>query len=140
MKTNTETYNKGLALLNQLHGGQAGEQMVEAMKGICPDFATMTIEWAMAGIMARPGLELLTREYVVIASCVTLGHAVPQLRAHIASALKLGASRQQVVEVILQTLFYAGGAAVANALKSANEVFKSIAGSEQSAGSEQRSK
>lgn len=23
-----------------------GEQMVEAMKGICPDFATMTIEWA----------------------------------------------------------------------------------------------
>ena len=43
------TYEKGLALLNQLHGGQTGDQMVEAMKDICPDFATMTIEWAMAG-------------------------------------------------------------------------------------------
>jgi 4-carboxymuconolactone decarboxylase len=140
MKVNQNAFDKWLALLNQLHGGQAGEQIVEAMKDICPDFAIMTIEWAIEGIMARPGLDLLTREYVVIASCVTLGHAVPQLRAHIASALKLGASNAQVVEVILQTLFYAGGAAVANALKTADEVFKNIPGSEQSFGSEPRSK
>jgi 4-carboxymuconolactone decarboxylase len=101
--------------------------MVEAMKDICPDFATMTIEWAMAGIMARPGLDLLMREYLLIASCVTLGHVVPQLRAHIDAALKLGASRAQVVEVILQMTFYAGGAAVANALVTADEVFKAQA-------------
>ena len=124
MDTNTETYKQGLVLLNQLHGGQAGEKMIEAMKDICPDFATMSIDWAMGGIMARPGLDLLTREYVVIASCVTLGHAVPQLRAHIDAAMKLGATKQQIIEVILQTIFYAGGAAVANALNIANEVFK----------------
>ena len=123
MNTTNDTYTKGLALLNRLHGGEAGEQMVEAMKEICPDFSTMTIEWAMGGIMARPGIDLLTREYIVIGSCVTLGHATPQLRAHIASALKLGASKEQIVEVILQTLFYAGGAAVANALNVAKEVF-----------------
>lgn len=122
MNKDSATYQKGLALLNQLHGGQAGEKMVEAQKDICPDFATMTIEWAMAGIMARPGLDLLTREYLVIASCVTLGHAVPQLRAHIEAALKLGATKEQIVEVILQVMFYAGGAAVANALVVAKEV------------------
>ena len=72
--------------------------MVEAMKNICPDFATMTIDWAMGGIMALT-LDLLTREYVIIASCVTLGHAAPQLRAHIDAALKLGATKQQIVEV-----------------------------------------
>ena len=127
MKTNNDTYQTGLALLNRLHGGEAGEQMVAAMKNVCPDFATMTIEWAMAGITARPGLDLLTREYVVIAACVTLGHPVPQLRAHIASALKLGAPKEQVVEVILQTIFYAGGAAVANALGVAHEVFEAKA-------------
>ncbi len=126
MNSNKEAYETGLKLLNQLHGGKTGEQMVEAMKDICPDFATMTIEWAMGGIMARPGLDLLTREYLLIASCVTLGHVVPQLRAHIASAMKLGATRQQVLEVILQMTFYAGGAAVANALNTANEVFKAV--------------
>jgi 4-carboxymuconolactone decarboxylase len=123
--SHTHAYKTGLDLLNKLHGGQTGEQMVEAMKGICPDFATMTIEWAMGGIMARPGLDLLTREYLLIASCATLGHAVPQLRAHIDAAMKLGATKEQIVEVILQLMFYAGGAAVANALGVAGEVFAS---------------
>jgi len=133
MNSSTKAYEEGLALLDRLHGGETGEQMVEAMKDICPDFATMTIEWAMSGIMARPGLGLLTREYVIIASCVTLGHAAPQLRAHIDAAIKLGATKQQIVEVILQVLFYAGGAAVANALGIAGEAFKSHPALERSA-------
>lgn len=124
MAATNETYEKGLALLNQLHGGQTGEQMVNAMKDICPDFATMTIEWAMAGIMARPGLDLRTRELILVASCATLGHVTPQLRAHIDAAMKLGATKQDIVETLLQLMFYAGGAAVANALMVAGEVFK----------------
>jgi len=40
----------------------------------------------------------------------------------VAAALRLGASREQVVEAILQMMFYAGGAAVANALQAAQEV------------------
>lgn len=119
----TDTYQKGLALLNHLHGGQAGEQLVDNLKDICPDFVDMTIEWAMQGIMARPGLDLLTREFLLIASCTTLGHTVPQLKAHIDAAMKLGATKQQIVEVILQMTFYAGGAAVSNALAHAKEVF-----------------
>jgi 4-carboxymuconolactone decarboxylase len=121
----SETYQKGLALLNQLHGGQAGEQLVNNLKDICPDFVDMTVEWAMQGIMGRPGLDLLTREYLLIASCTTLGHTVSQLKAHIDAALKLGASKQQIIEVILQMTFYAGGAAVSNALSHAKEVFQS---------------
>ena len=124
MDSTSDTYQRGVALLDQLHGGHTGAQMVAAMKDICPDFATMTIEWAMAGIMGRPGLDLLTRELLQIASCATLGHPVPQLRAHIDAAMKLGASKQQIVETLLTLMFYAGGAAVANALTVAGEVFK----------------
>ena len=124
MTPRSANYEKGLTLLNHLHGGQAGEQLVDNLKDICPDFVDMTVEWAMQGIMARPGLDLLTREFLLIASCTTLGHAVPQLKAHIDAALKLGATKQQVVEVILQMTFYAGGAAVSNALAYAKEIFQ----------------
>lgn len=123
----SETYEKGLALLNHLHGGQAGEALVNNLKDICPDFVDMTIEWAMQGIMARPGLDLLTREYLLIASCTTLGHTVPQLKAHIDAALRLGGTKEQIIEVILQMTFYAGGAAVSNALGYAKEVFQNHA-------------
>ena len=78
----------------------------------------------MQGIMARPGLDLLTREYIIIASCATLGHATAQLEVHIEAALNLGRSKEQIVEVILQVLFYAGGAATSNALATAKKVFQ----------------
>nr|WP_294947437.1 carboxymuconolactone decarboxylase family protein [uncultured Mucilaginibacter sp.] len=122
--TRSDTYEKGKALLNHLHGGQAGEALVDNLKDICPDFVDMTIEWAIQGIMARPGLDLLTREYLLIASCTTLGHTVPQLKAHIDAALRLGGTKEQIIEVILQMIFYAGGAAVSNALGHAKEVFQ----------------
>ncbi len=115
-------YERGAALLAQLHGGHAGEALVAAQRDVCPDFATMSIEWAMGGVMARPGLDLKTRQLVVIAACVTLGHAQPQLRAHTEAAFAAGATRDEIVEAILQTLFYAGGAAVANALQTVKDL------------------
>jgi 4-carboxymuconolactone decarboxylase len=125
MKTQSAEYQKGLALLETLHGGQSGEQLVQSLEDICPDFVNMTLEWALAGIMGRPGLDLLTRELLLIASCTTIGGgADPQLRAHTDAALKLGATKEQVVETVLQMLFYAGGVNVSNALRSIKEVFK----------------
>lgn len=123
MKTGSEAYKQGLGLLETLHGGHVGAAMVEEMRDICPDFATMTIEWAIGGIMARPGLDLRTRELLLVASCVTMGNAAPQLRAHMESAAKLGASREQMVETLLTLLFYAGGPAVRNALVLIPEIY-----------------
>jgi 4-carboxymuconolactone decarboxylase len=127
MSSETPLRRRGLELLEQLHGGHAGAAMVAEMQEICPDFADMTIDWAIASIMDRPGLDLATRELILIASCVTMGHAAPQLRAHAEAALKVGATRQQIVETVLQLLFYAGGPAVRNALALLNEVFAQAA-------------
>lgn len=113
---------RGLQLLEQLHGGHAGAAMVAELQDICPAFAEMTIDWAIGSIMDRPGLDLATRELILIASCVTMGHAMPQLRAHAEAALKVGATKQQIVETVLQLTFYAGGPAVRNSLVLLNEV------------------
>jgi 4-carboxymuconolactone decarboxylase len=93
MPYQADLHQRGLRLLEQLHGGHAGEAMVAEMRDICPDFADMSVDWALGGVMARPGLDLVTRELVLVASCVTMGHAMPQLRAHAEAALKAGASR-----------------------------------------------
>ena len=123
MTSDPTAHRIGTDLLRRLHGGHTGEQLVASLEHICPDFATMTIEWATAGIVGRPGLDLLTRELLLIASCTTLGFAAPQLRAHVEAAVQVGASKEQIVETILQMLFYAGGAATSNALRIAGEVF-----------------
>jgi 4-carboxymuconolactone decarboxylase len=119
---NAVARREGTALFQRLHGEHSGAQLVAALRDICPDFADMTIEWAIHGIMGRPGLDLVTRELMLVAACTTLGYAEMQLRAHIEAAVAVGATREQIVETILQMLFYAGGAATSNAMRIAAEV------------------
>ncbi|MCW5589591.1 MAG: carboxymuconolactone decarboxylase family protein [Legionellales bacterium] len=123
MKIDKEVYERGLALLNELHGGHSGKAIVDALADICPDYATATIQFGFGEIFSRPGLDLKTRELAIIASCVTLGHAMPQLKAHIEAALNCGATQQEIVEVIFQIALYAGFAAATNAMFAAKEVF-----------------
>jgi 4-carboxymuconolactone decarboxylase len=123
MTIDTNLRRRGLELVAQLHGGHAGEAMIAEMQEIAPAFADMTIDWAVGSIMDRPGLDLITRELILIASCVTLGNALPQLRAHVEAALNVGATKEQVVETILQLTFYAGGPAVRNSLVELKPIF-----------------
>jgi len=122
MINNKEVYERGLTLLKKVHGGHAGEAIIEGLKDICPDLATMTIEWGFGTVFSREGLDIKTRELAIIASCVTLGNAIPQLLAHIEAALNVGASKEEVIEVILQTALYAGFPAVTNSLFAAREL------------------
>jgi 4-carboxymuconolactone decarboxylase len=124
-RTRSERYTRGEVLLNKIHGAHTGEAIVSALDGICPDLADMTIEWGFGEIVSRTGIDLKTRELVTIASCVTLGYAQPQLKAHIEGALNVGATKDEIVEVILQVALYAGFAAATNAMLLAKEVFAS---------------
>ncbi len=123
----SENYKRGEEVLNRIHGSHSGEMIVNALKDVCPDFGRITIEFSFGEIAARPGIDLKTRQLVTIASCVTLGHAQPQLRAHIEGALNVGATKEEIVEVILQVALYAGFAAATNAMLLAGEVFKTLA-------------
>lgn len=120
----TSNYEKGLKLLNQLHGGHAGERIINDMQQICPDYARITIETGFGDVMSRPQLDLKTRELAIIASCVTLGYIPLQLRVHIEAALTVGATRDEIIEVIFQTALYAGFAAATNAMYIAKEIFE----------------
>lgn len=123
---NKQTYSKGLKLLNELHGGHTGEALINSTKDICPEYAAMTIEWVFGDVLSRKGLDLKTRELAIIAACVTLGNAMPQLEAHIEAAFNVGASKQEIIEIILQTGFYAGFPAVTNSFTVAKAVFSRL--------------
>jgi len=121
----SERYIRGETLLNKIHGAHTGEAIVSALEEVCADLAHMTIEWGFGEIVSRTGIDLKTRQLVTVASCVTLGYAQPQLRAHIEGALNVGATKEEIVEVILQVALYAGFAAATNAMLLAKEVFTS---------------
>jgi alkylhydroperoxidase/carboxymuconolactone decarboxylase family protein YurZ len=73
-------------------------------------------------IYQRPALDVKTRSLCTIAA-LTVQNRYLQLPGHITGALNAGATKQQIVELIAQMLFYGGYPATVNALKAAQETF-----------------
>lgn len=103
--------------------GHAGENVVNQLADIAPDFARYIIEFPFGDIYSRPGLDLRSREIATIAALAALGNAAPQLKVHIEACLNVGISREEIVEVLIQMAVYAGFPAAVNGLFAAKEVF-----------------
>lgn len=74
-------------------------------------------------IYQRPALDTLTRSLCTIAALTALGRD-RQLGGHITGALNSGATKEQIVELITQMLFYGGYPCTVNALNAAAETFE----------------
>ncbi len=117
-----ERYARGWAKLKEVDG-QAGENVIESLRDIAPDFARLLIEFPFGDIYSRPGIDLKIRELAVVAALTAMGNASPQLKVHIHGARNVGCSRQEIVEVIMQMAVYAGFPAALNGLFAAKEIF-----------------
>lgn len=113
---------RGMVRLSQITG-RSGEEVMTALGEVAPDFARYIFEFGYGDVYSRPGLDLRTRMLATVAGLVALGHAERELTVHIGSALNVGATREEVVEVIMQMALYAGFPAALDALLIAKKVF-----------------
>lgn len=117
-----DRYERGWRKLAEVDGN-AGQQVIEALKDIAPDLGRYVVEYAFGDLYSRPGLDLRSREIATVAALTAMGNAAPQLKVHIQAALHVGVSKEEIVEVILQMSAYAGFPAALNAIAIAREVF-----------------
>ena len=96
---------------------------MKSQEDIAPDLGRYIVEFAYGDIFARPGLDRKTRELATVAALTAMGTAVAQLKVHMQAALHVGASRQEIIETILQMIPYAGFPAALNAVAVAREAF-----------------
>ena len=99
--------------------------MIAALADIAPDFADYLFEFPFGDIYSRPGLDLRAREIATIAALAAMGNAAPQLKVHIRAGLRVGLSREEIVEILMQMAVYAGFPAALNGLFAAKDVFAS---------------
>jgi 4-carboxymuconolactone decarboxylase len=88
---------------------------------LAPDFYRYVAESAFGMIWSRPNLALRDRSLVTVAQLAALGQ-IEELKAHLRGALNLGITKEELVEVLMQTAVYAGVPAANAALKAAAEV------------------
>ncbi|MEH6687296.1 MAG: carboxymuconolactone decarboxylase family protein [Halopseudomonas sabulinigri] len=114
-------YQAGLEKLTEIDG-EAGHQVIESLKDVCPDLARYTIEFPFGDIYSREGLDIKSREIATVAALTAMGHCAPQLKVHVHAALNVGSTPEEVKETVLQMAVYAGFPAALNGMFIVKEV------------------
>lgn len=114
-------FEKGLELLNTIDG-EAGHQVINSLKDICPALAKMTIAFPFGDIYSRDGLDLRSREIATVAALTAMGSCLPQLKVHLNAALNVGVTEDELKEIIIQMAGYAGFPAALNGMFMLKEV------------------
>lgn len=115
---------RGLEALAKTSGA-VGEAVVNSFDDIAPEIGAMIVDHSYGDIFHRPGIDAKTRE---LSACAALAakatkNAETPLRVHINAALNVGASRAEIIEVLLNLLPYVGYPAVQDAMVIAGEEF-----------------
>lgn len=121
----SERRTQALALLEWLEPS-APKRVAENLDGFHDDATEILLGFAFTDVVAREGISLKTREMLTVSMLAAMGTAPGQLEFHIRAALNTGATREEIVEIVLQVAVYAGIPASMNAITAAKSAFKSV--------------
>lgn len=123
----SDLYQRGMAQLRKQLGPMA-DDYIRNIKALAPEFAWVNVTFPFAELYPRDVIDLKTRELCTVAALTVQGFALPELKLHIKAALRCGASRAEVAEIITQMIAYAGFPAATNALMTMKQVFDELDG------------
>lgn len=123
----SEKYEKGLKKLKDLteptREKPTGHMDIgEGFKDVAPDLQQYVVEFAFGDIYDRPGLD--DKQKVLATISALVGQGLPQIGMHVETGLVVGLTPEEIVGCIIHLVPYAGFPKVLNALKVAEEVFK----------------
>jgi 4-carboxymuconolactone decarboxylase len=116
----TQDLPPGADAIGRIMGKTADEAFATLSDMYGPDMAMEVMN--IGHIWERPGLTRRERSFVAIAALVAMG-TKDRLRIHLQGALNHGATREEIEEVILTMMIYAGHARATEAMEVARDVF-----------------
>jgi len=121
--TDEQHFENGLTTLKAMVGDAEAERIRQGWKEISPDLERLILEFVAGRIWTRPGLDLKTRSLSTVAALTALGRS-SALELNIRMALGNGATKKDVLEIMLHMAPYAGFPAVWDAMKIATRLFE----------------
>ncbi|WP_223067957.1 carboxymuconolactone decarboxylase family protein [Paenibacillus caui] len=123
MAFSDENYEKGLEILARLDK-ENYQSIVDSFKeSPAPDLGRLAVEFNYGLIFSRPQLDLKSRLLATVAGLTALGNT-QQLKFYINGALNVCWTEEEIVEVMMQMIIYAGFPVALNTILTvAKEVF-----------------
>ncbi|MNF69150.1 Carboxymuconolactone decarboxylase family protein [compost metagenome] len=106
-------------------GPGGAEKAVESATDFTAPMQDIVTRYCFGEVWARPPFDRKTRSLFTLAIITTLGKQ-NQFKLHIKGAIANGATVEEIREVLLHTMVYAGVPAAVDSFASAMEVFKEM--------------
>jgi 4-carboxymuconolactone decarboxylase len=103
----TDPYDAGMTVRREVLGDAHVDKATAAADEFTIDFQEFITRYAWGSVWTRPGLDRRTRSCITLAMLAALGHH-DELAMHVRAALRIGLTRDEIREVLLQVGIYAG--------------------------------
>ena len=118
-------YDQGMAMRKSVLGAEHVARAEANKTDFDTDFQRIITEGAWGSIWTRAGIDKKTRHMVTLAIIAALGKD-DELAMHIRATRNTGVTMEELREVFLQVLIYAGAPAANSAFGIAKRVFKEL--------------
>jgi 4-carboxymuconolactone decarboxylase len=118
-------YEEGLAVRRAVLGSEYVDKSLRSADDFTRPMQDLVTEYCWGEIWTRPGLDRRTRSLLNLAMLTALNRP-HEIRLHVRGALNNGLTREELMEVFLQSAIYCGVPAALDAMRAAKEVFAEI--------------
>ena len=116
-----DSYERGMAVRREVHGGEHVDRATAAATELTAEFQELLTRYAWGEIWTRPGLDRRTRSLLTLTALIALGRD-HELELHLRSARRIGVSWDDIKETLLQSAIYCGVPAANSAFAIAQRV------------------
>src|SRR5499433_4102794 len=105
--TKSPVYRKGLKIRRAVLGRKYVDASIKAADEFNRPLQELVTEYGWGAVWGRPGLSRKTRSLINLAMLTALNRP-HEVRLHLRGALRNGCTKEEVMEVLLQTAIYCG--------------------------------
>ncbi len=118
----SKRYEEGLAVRREVLGNAYVDKALADADALTAPLQELVTEYCWGAVWTRSGLPRKTRSLINLAMLTALNRP-HEVRLHLRGALRNGCSKQEIMEVLLQSAIYCGVPAAIDSVRIAREVF-----------------
>ncbi len=119
----SERFAEGLAVRREVLGAEYVDKAMAQADELTQPLQELVTEYCWGAVWTRPGLPRRTRSLINLAMLTALNRP-HEVRLHLRGALRNGCTKEEIMEVLLQSAIYCGVPAAIDSVRIAREVFQ----------------
>ena len=122
---NKELFEIGLKIRREVLGAEYVDKSISQADDFNRPLQELVTEYCWGSVWSRPGISRKMRSMINLAMLTALNRP-HEVKLHLKAAFNNGCSKEEIMEVLLQTAIYCGVPAAMDSFRLAREVFNEI--------------